>query len=358
MIDWKSISLLRSKDTILDFLVILIVVVVANIFSLIAASGVGVALAILMFIREQIHTSTIRNKKYGNKIFSKRFRTPSERQILELEGTSTVIFELQGSLFFGTTDQLYMAIEPEIYHAKYVVLDFLRVQSLDVTAGHMIERIQHILSEKNSTLVIARLPERLPSGRDLKSYINHIGVLSNKSTKVFDDISDALEWIEDRVLVESGVIIDHPSAKNLRDFEIFTDLNEVELKALEECSLHAEYKKDQKVFEAHEDGHELMLVAKGQIKITLNLHSGKKLHLSTLGQGQFFGEMSFVDGRPHSADAVATEDTTIIRISRECFMKLSKNDPLLEASIFRSISLALADRLRHSNTELLEAKEQ
>ncbi len=358
MIDWKSISLLRSKDTILDFLVILTVIIIANVFSLITASGVGVALAILMFIREQIHTSTIRNKAYGNKMFSKRFRSQSERQVLESEGASTVIFELQGSLFFGTTDQLYTAIEPEIDRAKYILLDFLRVQSLDVTAGHMIERIQHLINEKNSTLVITRLQENLPSGRDLKSYIDHIGVLSNKSTKLFDDINDALEWIEDKILIESGVVIDHLSAKPLRDFEIFSGLNEAELNALEKCSLLTAYKKDQNIFKAHTAGHELMLVAMGQVKITLDFHSGKKLHLSTLGQGQFFGEMSFVDGRPHSADATAMEDTIIIGISRACFKRLSNDDPLMEASILRSIALALSDRLRHLNKELLEAKEQ
>ena len=358
MIDWKSISLLRSKDTILDFLVILTVVIIANVFSLIAASGVGVGLAILMFIREQIHTSTVRNKSYGNKVFSKRFRTFSERQVLESKGDSTVIFELQGSLFFGTTDQLYTAIEPEIHRAKYVVLDFLRVQSLDVTAGHMIERIQHILNENHAVLVVARLPERLPSGRDLKSYIDHIGVLSHKSTKVFDELSDALEWIEDETLIASGITIDHPFVMPLRQFEIFSGLNEVELSALEKCSSYADYKKGQPVFKAHTAGHELMLIAKGQVKITLDLHSGKKLHLSTMGQGQFFGEMSFVDGRPHSADAVAAEESTIIRISRESFKELAKNDPLMEASILRSITLALAHRLRHSNAELLEAKEQ
>jgi SulP family sulfate permease len=358
MIDWKSIALIRSKDTMLDFLVIMTVVIIANVFSLIAASGAGVALAILMFIREQIHTSTIRTKKYGNTVFSKRFRTPSERAVLEAQGANTVVFELQGSLFFGTTDQLYTAIEPEIHQAKYVVLDFLRVQSLDVTAGHMIERIQHILNEKNATLVIARLPERLPNGRDLKAYIDHIGMLSKKSTVVFEDISDALEWIEDRILLASGVSIDHPEPKLLREFEIFTSLNESELSALEKCALYSEYKKDQIVFGAHTAGHELMLIAKGQVKITLQLHSGKKLHLSTMGQGQFFGEMSFVDGRPHSADAIAIEDTTIICISRERFRELCQDDPLMEASVLRSIALALADRLRHSNSELLEAKEQ
>jgi SulP family sulfate permease len=358
MIDWKSIFLLRSKDTVLDFSVIMVVVIIANVFSLIAASGVGVSLAILMFIREQIHTSTIRKKTYGNKVFSKRFRTSSERKILESNGDSTVIFELQGSLFFGTTDQLYTAIEPEIHRAKYVVLDFFRVQSLDVTAGHMIERIQNILNENDATLVVARLPERLPSGRDLKSYIDHIGVFSHKTTKVFDDISDALEWVEDETLLAAGITIEHPFALPLRQFEIFAGLNEHELSALERCSVHLDYKKGQKVFEAHTAGNELMLISKGQVKITLDLHSGNKLHLSTMGQGQFFAEMSFIDGRPHSADAVAMEDCTIIRISRESFKELVRNDPLMEASILRSITLALADRLRHSNVELLEAKEQ
>jgi len=358
MIDWRSVFLLRSKDTVLDFSVIMVVVIIANSFSLIAASGVGVGLAILMFVREQIHTSTIRKKTYGNKVFSKRFRTSSERQILESNGDSTVIFELQGSLFFGTTDQLYTAIEPEIHRAKYVVLDFLCVQSLDVTAGHMIERIQHILNENDATLVVARLPERLPSGRDLKSYIDHIGVFSHKTTKVFDDISDALEWVEDETLLASGITIEHPFALPLRQFEIFAGLNERELSALERCSVHLDYKKGQKVFEAQTAGNELMLISKGQVKITLDLHSGNKLHLSTMGQGQFFAEMSFIDGRPHSADAVAMEDCTIIRISREGFKELVRNDPIMEASVLRIITLALADRLRHSNAELLEAKEQ
>ena len=82
MIDWHSLQLARSRTTILDFGVIVAVVVVAKTVSLIAASGLGVGLAILMFIREQIHSSTIRNKSYGNTIFSKRVRPRVEREAL------------------------------------------------------------------------------------------------------------------------------------------------------------------------------------------------------------------------------------------------------------------------------------
>ena len=79
MIDWHSLKLARSKDTVLDFAVIVLVVLVANTVSLIAASGVGVAMAILLFLREQIHTSTIRRKSYGNQVFSSRVRGQYER---------------------------------------------------------------------------------------------------------------------------------------------------------------------------------------------------------------------------------------------------------------------------------------
>ena len=135
MIDWHSVELMKSRDTVVDFAVIAIVVLVANTMSLIAASGLGVSLAILMFVTEQIHTSTVRRKSYGNKLFSKRIRTLAERELLAQEGAKTIVFELQGSLFFGTTDQLFGSIEDDVRKARFVVLDFHRVQSLDVKIG-------------------------------------------------------------------------------------------------------------------------------------------------------------------------------------------------------------------------------
>ena len=128
MFDRHSLQLLKSRSTILDFVVIVAVVVVAETISLIAASGVGIALAILLFIREQIGGSVVRRKAYGKEMFSKQVRLPAEMAILEKHGEATVILELQGSLFFGTTDQLLSALEPELGRRTYVILDMRRVQ--------------------------------------------------------------------------------------------------------------------------------------------------------------------------------------------------------------------------------------
>mgnify|MGYP003343715161 CR=1 FL=1 len=83
------------------------VIAVAETVSLIAASGTGIALAALLFIREKVSTSAVRRKTWGNQVFSKQIRLPEERALLEERGEKTVVFELQGSLFFGTTDQLF-----------------------------------------------------------------------------------------------------------------------------------------------------------------------------------------------------------------------------------------------------------
>jgi len=357
MIDWHSFQLARSKDTVLDFGVIVLVVIVANTVSLIAASGVGVVLTILLFLREQIHTSTIRRKTFGNKVFSLRVRNQKEREVLALEGSHTVIFELQGSLFFGTTDQLYSAIEPELKTARFVLLDLLRVQSMDMTAGHMIERIRNMLSEKNACLVLARVPEHLPNGRDLRSYVDHIGLLSDNTAKIFNEYDEALEWIEDETLKIAGHA--HVSAEGLplSKFDVFHRMNSAELQALDACKQVRTYAEGDLVFAADSEGHELMLISRGEVKVSLPVVDGQTIHLATFSRGQFFGEMSFLDGRAHSADVHACHDTELIAIDRRAFAKVAVADPMLSIRVMRALALAIADRLRHANAELREMRQ-
>jgi SulP family sulfate permease len=357
MIDWHSLQLLKAKDTMLDFAVILLVVIVANTVSLIAASGVGVAMAIMLFLREQIHTTTIRRKSFGNTMFSSRVRGQRERDVLAETGSHTVIFELQGSLFFGTTDQLYTAIEPELSKAKFVVLDFMRVQSMDMTAGHMIERIRNMLSERHARLVLTRVPERLPSGRDLRSYVDHIGLLSDSTAKIFDEFDEALEWIEDETLSLAGHAHVSKEGIPLGKFELFHGLNDDDIAALERCAQHHVFEAGELIFGADSTGHELMLISRGEVKVSLPLANGKTIHLTTFSRGQFFGEMSFLDGRAHSADVYATRETELIAIDRKAFATVAAGDPVMSISVMRAVALAIADRLRHANAELREMRQ-
>lgn len=111
MIDRHSFQFLKQRSTILDFAVIATVVATALTVSLIAASGAGIALAAALFIREQIGGAVVRRKISCSETFSKRVRTHEEMEIFVAHGKRGVVVELQGSLFFGTANQLYSALE-------------------------------------------------------------------------------------------------------------------------------------------------------------------------------------------------------------------------------------------------------
>jgi len=357
MIDWKSLAFARSKETFVDFLVILSVALIANMLGLIAATALGVGLAILLFIREQIHSTTVRKKLYGNQLFSKHFRTNAEREILQRDGQHTVIYELQGSLFFGTTDQLYLAIEPEIDRARYVLLDFFRVQSIDITAAQMIERIRNRLAEKNTILVLSRLPERLPSGRDLRSYIDRLRLTHDGSTQIVNEMSDGLEWIENNLLENAGAFSTQSKSLALDEFEIFKGMDAKTLSTLTSCVTQKNIPANTCIFEANSPGEELMLIASGQIKITFSISKNTIVHLATLSRGQFFGEMSFLDRQVHSADVYTQTDVQLFILTRTDFDRISDSNPMLTAQVMQSIAIAMATRLRHTNSDLIQIRE-
>lgn len=353
MIDWHSLQLARSRTTILDFLVIISVIVVAKTVSLIAASGLGVALAILMFIREQIHNFAVRKKTYGHVMFSKRVRPLREIKVLLRQGGQTIIYELQGSLFFGTTDQLYSAIEPEIDHLRYLILDFQRVQSMDMTAAHMIERLRAMLTVKNATLILSSVSTSLPSGIDLRNYIDQLGITQGTNAALlFDDLSDALEWVEDQILKNAGISDDVSSMMNLKDFELFEGMQEATLHALERCVQKRFYSASEMIFTAGTPGDALMLISRGLVRVDLPLSEGRKTHLATFGRGQFVGEMTFLDHIQHSADVQAITETEVFVIHRSDFDELAKHDYAMSNHVFSSLASSMAARLRHTNHEL------
>jgi SulP family sulfate permease len=181
MIDRHSFGFLKQRSTILDFGVIAAVVVTALTVSLIAASGVGIALAVVLFIREQIGGSVVRRKLLGNETFSKRIRTHEEMEILTEHGSRAAIIELQGSLFFGTADQLYRSLEPELKARDFLILDMRRIQTVDVTAAHLLEQVKDMMVERKGFLILSQIPPNLPSGRDLQQYFDQVGLIHEGS---------------------------------------------------------------------------------------------------------------------------------------------------------------------------------
>jgi SulP family sulfate permease len=353
MIDRHSFQFLRQRSTILDFAVIAAVVAMALTVSLIAASGTGIILAVMLFIREQIGGAVVRRKVSCRETFSKRVRTHEEMEVLVARGERGVVVELQGSLFFGTTNQLYSALEPELKARDYVILDMRRVQTVDVTAVHMLDQVKDILAERQGYLIFSQLPQRLPSGRDMQQYFDQVGLVRPESpVRVFDELDDALEWVEDRILEDASCEHGERAALGLSEFEIFKGRKAETLAALEQCMEKRSCKAGEKIFKHGDTGDELFMIRKGAVRIVLPISEKQGHHLGTFSRGSFFGEMAFLDGGARSADAVAFSDTELYVLSRKAFDALAEEHKKLAIGLMEGLASVLASRLRYTDAEL------
>ncbi len=347
MIDRHSLRFFYSPATRVDFAVIMAVILVAVFGNLIAASGVGVALAIVLFIREQTRSSVVRNRIEGNEIFAKRTRTTSERKTLDSKLDDTVVIELQGSLFFGTANQLHTALEQETGKRKYVILSMRRVQSLDVTATHVLEQIKDRLEEHDAYLVFCDIPRDLPSGLKMKRFLKETGVVrpTNKAF-AFRQIDEALEWIEARQLEEAAADLGNSDAIDVLNMQVFAGLDPASIRPLADQVSLRTVKAGKKVFKAGAAGGELFLVRRGTVKVTVPLSKKDSYHMATCGPGDIIGGMNFLSGGPHSADAEAISDVEVYALSRAAFEKIRHDNPPVALAILEHMARNLAHRLR------------
>jgi len=360
MIDSHSLHLLQSPWTMLDFVVIVVVVAVALAYSLIAASAVGIALAMFLFIREQLTGTLIRNKVEGSARFSKRVRLGHEMELLERRGERTIILELQGSLFFGTKDQLFTSLEPELSQRTYVVLDMRRVQSVDVTAVHLLSQIKDSLVERGAFLVFSGLAHTLPNGRTIAELFSQMELTTaSDQVKVFAGLDDAVEWVEDQILGESLLVAAELPPLEIYEMELFQDSKEEALIALVECLERRSVAKDDRVFSAGDAADQLYLIRKGAVRISVPV-PGKDFsrHRLTYGRGDFVGGMSFITKAARfSSDATAMEDTELYVLRRESFEMLREQHRRLAFQLIEAIARVLALRLSYADKELLAMQE-
>ena len=359
MIDREPLRFIESRATVFDFAVVLAVVVVALTIGLIAASGVGVAMAIILFLREQIGGSVVRHKVYVNQMSSNWYRPEAEMRILEQKGDQAVIFELQGSLFFGTTQQFYADIEAELSTRNYVILDFKRVQSLDVTAAHMLHNVRDSLKERNATLLLSNVRENLPNGRNLREFLEQTGVTGpeEKAVRIFPELDSAIEWVEDRILgeLETAPVIETPM--QLQEMELFRNNKDETLKDLEARMELRIYAAGQTIYARGEVGNEVYWIRRGTVRIFAPLGAGRTRHISSFGRGDFFGGLAFLDGNPRSNDAIAFNEVEVYVLSKEQFGHISDEHKKLAFNLVTALARTLALRLRHADTEMTMLRE-
>ena len=131
-------------------------------------------------------------------------------------------------------------------------------------------------------------------------------------------------------------------------------LSRKELMTLATFSEERRYPAEATVFHEGDEGKEMFLVLEGKVLISKFIPGGGEEALAILGRGDVFGEVSFLDGRPRSADARAHGGPlTVLALGRETVREVLTLDPPATLEFLKLLCRLLAKRLREIDDKLV-----
>jgi CRP-like cAMP-binding protein len=122
-------------------------------------------------------------------------------------------------------------------------------------------------------------------------------------------------------------------------------LDPAEESALLASAVVRTFARDDLVFDQNAPNRAIFFIEEGLVRVERQ-DRGASVPLATLGVGEYFGEMSFVDGAATSARVVAEEPSRLRIVDMETVNALSKTDPYFAARFYHSIAATLSQRLR------------
>ena len=75
------------------------------------------------------------------------------------------------------------------------------------------------------------------------------------------------------------------------------------------------------VHQDESNGQAFFIIVDGTVDVVVMTAEGKQTILATLGVGEFFGEMSILDGEPRSASVIASESCELLMLQRRDFIR-------------------------------------
>jgi CRP-like cAMP-binding protein len=138
-------------------------------------------------------------------------------------------------------------------------------------------------------------------------------------------------------------------AELLSDVSLFAELSIDDREGLAARLRRRRYPKGETLFLRGDPGSFLYVIERGRIKIALTSAEGKEMILALLGPADFFGELALLDGGERSADATVLDDSELLLLGREDFLRFVENRPrvALHALAVLSRRLRQTDQLVH-----------
>jgi CRP/FNR family cyclic AMP-dependent transcriptional regulator len=134
----------------------------------------------------------------------------------------------------------------------------------------------------------------------------------------------------------------------LANLSLFATLDDDERAVLAAAMQERSVKANECLFRIGDPGDQMFIVRSGKIELFVKDKAGQKIVLHVAELGEFFGELSLLDGGPRTATASALDDAELYIVDREDLQQLFRNRP--DAAL--DMLAAMSKMTRRSNAML------
>jgi CRP/FNR family cyclic AMP-dependent transcriptional regulator len=134
----------------------------------------------------------------------------------------------------------------------------------------------------------------------------------------------------------------------LRSHPLFRDLPPAVIEHLGSYMKTRRVARGTSIFAKGDPGSGLMGVLAGAVKVSVASADGKDIVLNVFREGDIFGEIALLDGRPRTADATAMSDCELIVIERRDFVPFLSSQP----DVMLKFIEILCSRLRRTSEQV------
>ncbi len=134
----------------------------------------------------------------------------------------------------------------------------------------------------------------------------------------------------------------------LKKVPIFSGISSKDLEKIVAVTHQRKYRKDSMILIEEEAGQTMFILMSGQVKISRISEDGREVILAVMAEGDFFGELSLLDGQSRSANVTVIKDAEMLLINREDFLSLLNEFPQIAIQLLRE----LAGRMRKSDSQI------
>ncbi len=129
---------------------------------------------------------------------------------------------------------------------------------------------------------------------------------------------------------------------------LFSKLSDSDVSQLADQCVRRECRRDQVILIEEELGQILFIILRGTVKIKRTNDEGREVIITILKAGDFFGELSLLDGKGRSATVVAMQDSELLTLRRSEFLLMLEKYPLISIELLK----VLASRIRLANIQI------